>query len=52
MLQTRGAAMELNKDYAARMLIEILYEKGLVNKETLEAVREKLKEASDLQQAA
>lgn len=38
--------MELNKDYAALMLMEILYEQGLVNKETLQAAREKLKEVS------
>jgi len=36
--------MELNKRYAALMLIEILYERGLVNRETLQAAREKLEE--------
>ena len=34
---------KLNKDYAALMLIEILYERGLVNRETLRCIREKLK---------
>ena len=34
--------MELNKRYAALMLMEILYERGLVNRETLQAVREKI----------
>ena len=36
--------MELNKRYAALMLMEILYERGLVNRETLQAAREKLEE--------
>ena len=36
--------MEINQNYAALMLIEILCERGLVNKETLQAVREKLDE--------
>ena len=44
--------MELNKDYAALKLMEILYERGLLNKETLEAAREKLKKAADLPKAA
>ena len=34
------------------MLMEILYERGLVNKETLEAAREKLKKATDPPKAA
>ena len=51
-MQKRGAAMELNKDYAALMLMEILYERGLVNKETLAAAREKIKKATDLPKAA
>ena len=34
--------MELNKRYAALMLMEILYERGLVNRETLQAAREKI----------
>ena len=36
--------MELNKRYAALMLIEILYERGLVSRQTLQAAREKLEE--------
>ena len=36
--------MELNKRYAALMLIEFLYDRGLVNRETLQAAREKLEE--------
>lgn len=36
--------MELNKRYAALMLMEILYERGLVNRETLQVAREKLEE--------
>ena len=51
-LRKRGAAVELNKDYAALKLMEILYERGLVNKETLQTAREKLKEASALPKAA
>ena len=35
---------ELDLDYAALMLMEILYERGLVNRETMEAAR---KEAQD-----
>lgn len=30
----RGAAVKLDKDYAALMLIEILYERKLINRET------------------
>jgi hypothetical protein len=51
-LRKRGAALELNKDHAALMLMEILYKRGLVNKETLEAAREKLKKATDSPKAA
>ena len=51
-LRKRGAALELNKDYAALMLMEILFERGLVNKETLEAAREKLKKKTDSPKAA
>ena len=36
--------MELNKRYAALMLMEILYERGLVNQETLQTAKEKLEE--------
>lgn len=44
--------MKLDKDYAALMLIEILYERKLVNKETMQAVGEKLKESADIPKAA
>ena len=44
--------MKLDKDYAALMLVEILYERKLVNKETMQAVREKLKESADIPKAA
>lgn len=36
-----------SKDYAALMLMEILVERGLVNKETLEVAREKLRGTTD-----
>lgn len=51
-LSKRGAGMELNKNYAALMLIEILYERGLVNRETLQAAREKTEEDRCLPLAA
>jgi len=51
-LRKRGAALELNKDYAALMLMEILFERGLMNKETLETAREKLKKTTDSPKAA
>ena len=40
-----GAIMNKKIDslYAAFMLIEILYERGLINKATLDTVREKVK---------
>lgn len=44
--------MKLDKDYAALMLIEILYERKLINRETIQAVREKLKESADIPKAA
>ena len=44
--------MKLDKDYAALMLAEILYERKLINKETLQVVREKLKESADIPKAA
>lgn len=44
--------MKLDKDYAALMLIEILYERKLINRETLQAVREKLKESEGIPKAA
>lgn len=36
--------MNLDRDYAALMLMEILYEQGLVNKETLQAARQACKQ--------
>lgn len=36
--------MKLDRDYAALMLMEILYEQGLVNKETLQAARQTCKQ--------
>ena len=51
-LQKRGAAVKLDKNYAALMLIEILYERKLINWETLQAVREKLRESADIPKAA
>ena len=44
--------MKLDKDYAALMLIEILYERKLIKKETLQAVREKLRESAEIPKAA
>ena len=41
-----------HKDHAALMLMEILFERGLVNKETLDAAREKIKGATNLHKAA
>lgn len=36
--------MKLDRDYAALMFMEILYEQGLVNKETLQAARQACKQ--------
>ena len=47
-----GAAVKLDKDYAALMLIEILYERKLINRETIQAVREKLRESAEIPKAA
>lgn len=44
--------MKLDKDYAALKLIEVLYERNLINRETLLAVREKRKESADIPKAA
>lgn len=44
--------MKLDKDYATLKLAEILYERKLINKETLQAVREKSKESADIPKAA
>lgn len=44
--------MKLDKDYAALKLAEILYERKLINRETLLAVRVKLKESAKIPKAA
>lgn len=42
---------KLDKDHAALMLMEILFERGLVNQETLRAAREKLNNKTDSSKA-
>lgn len=42
---------KLNKDHAALMLMEILFERGLVNQETLRAAREKINNKTDSSKA-
>lgn len=42
---------KLDKDHAALMLMEILYERGLVNQETLRAAREKINNMTDSSKA-
>ena len=49
-LDTYLEEQKVDKDYAALMLTEILFEKGLINKETLEAAREKVKGTTDVAQ--
>ena len=44
--------MELNQDFAALMLIEILCERGLINRETMQAASEKINEDRCLPEAA
>ena len=44
--------MELNMDYAAIKLLEILYERGLVNYQTLLAARECVEADRHISQAA
>jgi len=44
--------MKDHKDHAALMLIEILAERDLVNKETLDAVREKIKSTNHIHKMA
>lgn len=46
-LDTYLSEKKVNKDHAALMLMEILSERGLVNKETLHATREKLNSIPD-----
>lgn len=41
-----------HKNHAALMLMEILFERGLVNKQTLDAAREKIKGTANLHKAA
>ena len=43
---------KVNKDYAALMLTEILFEKGLINKETYFAVKKKLQKDPHISQDA
>lgn len=40
--------LQVDRDYAALMLTEILFERGLVNKETLAAAREKVNITTDI----
>ena len=44
--------MELNMDYVAIKLLEILYERGLVNYQTLQAAKECVGETRHISQAA
>lgn len=50
-LDTYLEGLQVDKDYAALMLTEILFERGLVNKETLDTAREKTKVTPDSIQA-
>lgn len=50
-LDTYMSEIKVDKDYAALMLMEILSERGLVNKETLRTVREKLNGITNSSQA-
>lgn len=43
---------KVNKDFAAMMLTEILFEKGYINKETYLAVKNKLQKDPHISQAA
>lgn len=42
--------LQVDKDYAALMLMEILSDRGLINKETFEAAREKIKVTTETTQ--
>ena len=44
--------MELDMDYAALTLMEILFERELINYQTLQAAKEMVKEALHISQAA
>lgn len=50
-LDTYLEGLQVDRDYAALMLTEILFERGLVNKETLAAAREKVNITTDITQA-
>lgn len=49
-LDTYLEGLQVDRDYAALMLTEILFERGLVNKETLAAAREKVNITTDITQ--
>ena len=44
--------MELDKDYAALKLMEVLFERGLIDYQTIQAAKEMVKDASHISQAA
>jgi hypothetical protein len=44
--------MELDMDYAALKLMEVLYERGLISYQILQAAREQVKDAPHISQAA
>ena len=44
--------MELDMDYAALKLMEVLFERGLINYQTLQAANEMVKDAPHISQAA
>lgn len=50
-LDTYLSEKKLDKDHAALILMEILFERGLVNQETLRAAREKLNNKTDSSKA-
>ena len=49
-LDTYLEGLQVDRDYAALMLTEILFERRLVNKETLAAAREKVNITTDITQ--
>ena len=44
--------MELDMDYAALKLMEVLFERGLINYQTLQTAKEMVKDAPHISQAA
>ena len=44
--------MELDKDYAALKLMEVLFERGLIDYQTIQAAKEMVKDAPHISQAA